>query len=144
MRALIIAGMVAFVTACVAPLQPEEIRALEDRSVAFIVPGKTTREDVLTHFGAPTKAFEGERIFTYRMTLSETVGLTTSPGYQYPNGTTTRRVHGYHLVVIFDRDGKVARYRLLKPGTFRNPVEAIKTETTPDTLPDTSPDKGAR
>ncbi len=118
--------------ACARQLTPVEIRSLESRSVAFIKPGSTTREEVLTEFGAPTDVFENERIFTYRMILRDRVGLTSvsgTPGVAYD---VPRFVGGYHLIIVFDAQGIVVRYRLLKPGDFHEPPENIETKAVSD------------
>ena len=131
MRIIFFIGLVALLSACVNPLTPAEIKDLETRSIAFLEPGKTSREEVITEFGAPTSVFENERIFTYRMVLTDRSGLTTSVGYS-AGGPHPRSASGYHLVVVFDSNGIVARYRLLKPGKFREPAEEIESMTAPD------------
>ncbi len=66
--------------------------------------GQTTREEVIVRFGAPVAVFENERILTYQL------GLTTDRGFV----NSYRQGANYGLTVVFDRAGRLEKYKLLK------------------------------
>ncbi len=76
----------------------------ERKYLDYLKVGQTTREEVISRFGAPTAVFENERILTYRLRLTAERGFDNS--YRYL-GT-----HG--LTVVFDRTGRLEKYKLRK------------------------------
>ncbi len=74
--ALVIAFALSILAGC-APEQVAKIAAdaKERELLAFLVDGKTRKEEVLTRLGLPTGTFEGERILTYRMMLHSEKGF---------------------------------------------------------------------
>ncbi len=125
--------VVMAVAACATQRTPAETSALEQKSIAFLEPGKTTREEVLINLGVPTAVFEKERIFTYRMVLHDREGLIVvahglpGPRYGLPG------FGNYHLIVVFDQGDAVTRYRVLKPGHYRDPVKHVQGKGRPAT-----------
>lgn len=77
--------------------------------IAFLDSGKTAREDVYLHLGAPSAAFEGTRILTYRLDQDD-------------GGYFVVRTHDgiggvrYSLVLVFDRDDMVQEHALVDLG----------------------------
>ncbi len=84
---------------------PEITVAEADRKyLDYLKVGQTTREEVISRLGAPAAVFENERILTYRLALITERGFVNS--YQYGGS--------YGLTVVFDRSGRLEKYKLLK------------------------------
>lgn len=90
------------------------------RHLNDIVPEKTTREDILFRFGCPSGVFNDSSILTYRLTLSEN-GLENTGIEYYGKGnhdknSMTKRwiVAKYNLIVVFNDQGTVNKWQLLK------------------------------
>jgi len=106
----------ALLTGCTPPVlrqaQPAELQV---EWLAFLVVGKTTREEVLLKLGTPSAHLEGERILTYvfarRVSGSwEREPRTMSPGQKLP----LYRDHRVgNLVLVFAPDGRLARHSLV-------------------------------
>ncbi len=76
----------------------------ERKYLDYLKVGQTTREEVISRLGAPAAVFENERILTYWLHLTADRGFVNP--YR-PGGT-----HG--LTVVFDRTGRLEKYKLLK------------------------------
>lgn len=79
--------------------------------LSFLADGRTTREEVLLRFGAPARAFEGERILTYRL-RNEKDGLvpaSLSPYAHDPRDTDWAR-SDVGLVLVFGPTGVLERH----------------------------------
>ncbi len=71
--------------------------------LAFLVPGQTTRENVILTLGQPSAAFEQEHILTYRLGEDPQQGLyVISPKTLLP----WQQVK-YSLVLVFDAGGRL-------------------------------------
>jgi hypothetical protein len=70
----------------------------------FIENGKTTKDEVLTKLGMPSRQFEGGRIITYHMTFSEEKGFRVD----------VKRQFIYNLVLVFDKRNILEKHRFLK------------------------------
>ncbi len=114
---------VAMLAGCTPPLlrqaHPAELQA---EWLAFLVDGKTTREEVLLRLGTPSAHFEGERIITYAFSRSSTGGWVRE-GRTRAGGTTMVRADSFvpayrsyrvsNLVLAFAVDGRLARHSLV-------------------------------
>ena len=118
--------VIGFLAACVDALSEEEKIASLNRSIAFIEPGKTTRSDILLHFGSPTAVFEQERIFTYRMYLHPVQGLRSVPHGAPGPSHGVPALGNIHFIIVFDAAGVVERHEVLMPGEYRDPAQSIK------------------
>jgi hypothetical protein len=92
------------------PARPEK---LFQGLLAFLVDGKSRRDEVLLRLGPPMAQFEGERILTYAFREDErgewqrVVRSTFSDGrHLYPPGTSS-------LVLVFGPDGVLLRHSLV-------------------------------
>lgn len=115
----------AMLVGCTPPLlrqaHPAELQA---EWLAFLVDGKTTREEVLLRLGTPSAHFEGERILTYAFSRSSTGGWVRE-GKSKAGGTTLVRDDSFapayrsyrvsNLVLAFAADGRLARHSLVVP-----------------------------
>jgi hypothetical protein len=72
--------------------------------LSLIEDGKTTKDEVLTQLGMPSRQFEGGRIMTYHMTFSEEKGFRVDAKRQFI----------YNLVLVFDKRNILEKHRLLK------------------------------
>lgn len=107
--------LVALVPGCKpAPqLMPARPEKLFQGLLAFLVDGKSRRDEVLLRLGPPMAQFEGERILTYAFREDErgewqrVVRSTFSDGrHLYPPGTSS-------LVLVFGPDGVLLRHSLV-------------------------------
>ena len=75
----------------------------------FLVPGKTTRQDVLFTLGQPSATFEQEKVFTYR------IGQDNNDAYYVVgrNQPQSWQAIRYSLVLIFDSDGILRKQNLV-------------------------------
>jgi len=75
----------------------------DDRIARSIIDGKTTKQEVLLEFGAPTKTADHENMFFYEWTEESEVKI---PLYK---GTTT---YINQLSIVFDDTGVVKNHRI--------------------------------
>ena len=95
----------ALLTGCAnAPKVTVTVAEAERKYLDYLKVGQTTREEVISRLGAPAAVFENERILTYRLALITERGFVNS--YQYGGS--------YGLTVVFDRSGRLEKYKLLK------------------------------
>ncbi|NWJ40932.1 MAG: hypothetical protein HXX12_08165 [Geothrix sp.] len=101
---------------CTPPLlrqaQPAELRA---EWLAFLVDGRTTREEVLLRLGTPSAHLEGERILTYAFSRRAS-GARTREGRSLDREQKVPvfRAHGMeNLVLVFAADGSLIRHSLV-------------------------------
>ncbi len=95
----------ALLTGCAnAPKVTVTVAEAERKYLDYLKVGQTTREEVISHLGAPAAVFENERILTYWL------GLITERGFvnSYRYGPT----HG--LTLVFDGTGRLEKYKLRK------------------------------
>ena len=74
----------------------------ERKYLDYLKVGQTTREEVIVRFGAPAAVFENERILIYRLVLTTDHGFVNS----------YRRGANYGLTLVFDRAGRLEKYKL--------------------------------
>lgn len=115
----------AMLAGCAPPLlrqaHPAELQA---EWLAFLVDGKSTREEVLLRLGTPSARFEGERILTYAFSRSPNGGWVREVRSR-AGGTTMARADHFvpafrsyrvnNLVLVFTADGRLARHSLVVP-----------------------------
>ena len=75
----------------------------DDRIARSIIDGKTTKQEVLLEFGAPTKTVDHEKMFFYEWTEESEVKI---PLYK---GTTT---YINQLSIVFDETDVVKNHRI--------------------------------
>jgi hypothetical protein len=101
---------------CATPTLQVPTRDQESKWIAFLEDGKTTREDVLLRLGLPSGQFEGQRILTYRMMLSEKEGLVVVS--RELSSSDPRLIQWakaeYSLVLVFDGRHVLQRHSLLR------------------------------
>ncbi len=94
---------------------------IEKKELDLIISGKTTREEVLLHFGEPDVVMRNERVFAYHWIM--TAGYFVVGGYYSANGGSIGR---RHLVLLeFENNGIVKRYEV-KEGVFLSLDEIYK------------------
>jgi hypothetical protein len=89
--------------------------------LAFLVDGKTTREDVLLTLGVPSAQFEGEHILTYLLFAdSRTKEMRVLPREVVANLADPRWMKTTsdlcNLVLVFGADGVLQRHSLVTGG----------------------------
>ena len=95
-----------FLTGCATPI----VGAKKDL-IEFLRPGNTTREEVLTTLGQPSRAFEQEKILTYRLGHDEKQGYyIIDPKQQLMSWESVR----YSLVLVFDSNGVLRKHTLVE------------------------------
>ena len=89
----------------------------DDRIARSIIDGKTTKQEVLLEFGAPTKIIDNGKLFFYEWTEESEVKI---PLYK---GTTT---YINQLSIVFDETGVVKNHRIseISAGSQRSIGEA--------------------
>ena len=98
--------VLVFLTGCATPI----VGAKKDL-IEFLHPGHTTREEVLTTLGQPSRAFEQEKILTYRLGHDEKQGYyIIDPKQQLMSWESV----GYSLVLVFDSNGVLRKQSLVE------------------------------
>lgn len=87
-----------------AATKPPGVGELQTKYLGFLSKESATREDVLVQLGTPSSAFENGRILTYRLHLN--------PNHGFVNSRFA--IFQYGLTVVFDENGRVAKYKLRK------------------------------
>lgn len=107
---------VTLLAGCTPPLLRQAAPAeLQAEWLAFLVTGKTTREEVLLRLGTPNAHLEGERILTYAFSRRASGARVHERRYQGKEG----EVPAYwasgmeNLVLVFAVDGKLIRHSLV-------------------------------
>lgn len=115
----------ALLGGCTPPLLRQGTPAeLQGAWLAFLVDGRTTREEVLLRLGTPNAHFEGERILTYAFSRTSENGWIRA-GRSWPLGQSAARpgnpVPEYqsyrvsNLVLVFAADDRLSRHSLVVP-----------------------------
>ncbi len=94
---------VFLLAACVQHIK-EVKEDIQLKRLPFIEDGTTTKDEVLTKLGTPSRQFEGGRILTYHMTFNEEKGFQVDSERQFM----------YNLVLIFDEHNILEKHRMLK------------------------------
>lgn len=83
--------------------------------LAFLEPGRTTREEVLLKLGQPSGSFEQEKILTYRLgQYGEEGYFIIAPKVFIPaQGASWQNVN-FSLVIVFDEQGRLRKHELVK------------------------------
>jgi hypothetical protein len=76
----------------------------------FLENGKSAKEEVILRLGQPTAQFEGEKILTYRMALTEEEGLVAAP----VAGQWGWKLSRYSLVLVFDQANILQKHNLVQ------------------------------
>lgn len=129
--ALAITLALSFLAGC-APERVAEIAAdaKERELLAFLVDGKTRKDEVLSRLGKPTGTFEDGRILTYRMVLHSEKGFVPFVrfvGLQLDSGYAARAQQGgmqrshaptwkgyYQIILVFDAEDAMEKHKILK------------------------------
>jgi outer membrane protein assembly factor BamE (lipoprotein component of BamABCDE complex) len=86
---------------------------ISDESVAKIVDGKTTKEEVMIEFGDPSKTMDSEKVWFYTWTRGSKSSIIGFGG-----GTAYTK----SLVVVFDDKGVVKSHRITRGTTKEGAV----------------------
>ena len=106
--------IVAIVAICVMAISGCSIKSIShgseirDDQVAKIVDGKTTKSEVFTEFGNPSKTMDGEKAFFYNWTRGSKVSVF---------GLGSGDAYSYSLVIIFNDKGIVTSHKLTRGAT---------------------------
>jgi hypothetical protein len=109
--------LLLFISACGYTTIKHGVSISDDRIARSIIDGKTTKQEVLLEFGAPTKTVDNEKMFFYEWTEESKLII---PLY---NGTTT---YINQLSIVFDETGVVKNHRIseISAGSQRSIGEA--------------------
>lgn len=110
-RAFITVAGLTLVTGCIAIPVPEHGGrggAIATDAMERLIPGTTTRAEVLLALGEPTDRRAEERAYVYQW--EPTVGLVAYPG----GGASVQKLR--QLCLEFDRSGILTRKSLFQPG----------------------------
>jgi hypothetical protein len=97
-------GLIGCATQHPVPLKTQE------ELLSFLEDGKSAKEGVILKLGQPTGQFEGEKILTYRMTLTEEEGLVATR----PAGQGGWQLARYSLVLVFDDAHILQKHNLVQ------------------------------
>lgn len=81
---------------------------ISDDQVAKITDGKTTKSEIFTEFGNPSKAMDSEKVFFYNWTRGSKSSFL---------GIGSGQAYSYSLVVVFDDHGVVKSHKLTRGAT---------------------------
>lgn len=107
--AFLIAVFMLFAEGCATSTTPPPTPEGKKDLLEFLHLGETNREQVLVTLGAPSWAFEHERILTYRL------GYTDKQGYFIISPKRLEPWHNvrYSLVLVFDGDGVLKKQSMV-------------------------------
>ncbi|HZK81441.1 MAG TPA: hypothetical protein VFC46_10250 [Humisphaera sp.] len=90
---------------------------LSSKPVAFLRSGKVSEDDLLLHFGTPTGRFENDRVLTWRLGLTymRELGPASRSVLPFGDGADWQDTL-YDLVVVFDGNQTMKRFRLIPVG----------------------------
>ena len=101
-----------------APVAGAAPDAKVQESLAFLVDGKTRKEEVLSRLGIPTGAFENERILTYWITFLNKTELITVGSVSRTVGYGGGKLPDlYQLILVFDMQDVLEKHKLMTPTT---------------------------
>jgi len=83
---------------------------IQEELLTFLEDGTSEKEGVILRLGQPTGQFDGEKILTYRMTLTDKEGLVTS----LPAGQGGWQLARYSLVLVFDDAQILKKHNLVQ------------------------------
>jgi hypothetical protein len=114
LRLILFAGLL--LTACAAP-RPAAVD-IPERAIRLpeIRIGQTTREDLLLRYGMPTGRFENDRILTFMLRVTpddELLPVSGDVAWRDPRFRTWD-IATYSLVAVFEPDGRLARFELVR------------------------------
>jgi len=134
-RFLVLALGLALASGCVDPgVMQERTRAFESGLLGPIQEGRTTRQEILLHLGAPSAAFEGGRILTYDFVMEPSgewrrVGATAVSGWSYAWPRTTS------LVLVFGSEDRLIRHSLVRDLRTAEPLPRESSASSPVQVP---------
>lgn len=100
---------------CASKTPPAKVAEIEQRYLAFVRDGVTSREQALLQLGLPTGQFEGERIMTWRLCYNgETLFPIAAERPPDDPRYTMWRVPAYNLVLVFDARNLVQRHSFIE------------------------------
>ena len=101
---------------CAQLLPPPTRQQIEAGPLAFLVDGKTSREDILLRIGTPSGQFESDRVLTFRLAISRKLQLMPASrvaiNYQHDDeGVWIGSTHD--LVIVFDENNIAQKHSLI-------------------------------
>ncbi len=107
----------AFSGCIITPGGSDAVRSnLNEETASKIIPGKTTRDDVLMMLGKPNELLENGKQFTY--TRKYELALAFPGGLE--SGKQLNRANRYLLIIDFDERGIVSRRDFIAPYEFHD------------------------
>ncbi|HUN53884.1 MAG TPA: hypothetical protein VMU29_01880 [Smithella sp.] len=99
----VLCTLLLLISACGYTTIKHGVSISDDRIARSIIDGKTTKQEVLLEFGAPTKTVDNEKMFFYEWTEESEMKI---PLYK---GKTT---YINQLSIVFDESGVVKNHRI--------------------------------
>jgi len=134
----LVVTLLCLISSGCAKMRPGEmhIKDIEEQTLGFLKPGKTTRDEVIRRLGPPTVALANQRIYAYRFSLFNEVHSTPEsflsaatlnfnsqigPSDHHPCATFIP-FGCREAIIIFDKAFLLRRYRLFKwpPATSKS------------------------
>jgi hypothetical protein len=111
-----LAALLLLLPSCLAPRPLPVTPAEEEVRLPEFREGTTTREEVLLRLGAPTGRFEGDRILTFMLGVTEDGALLPVVGDVSWRDPRFRQwdVARYSLVTVFEGGGRLVRHSLVR------------------------------
>lgn len=108
--ALLIAVFILFAEGCASTATTAQPTPVAKKDLlSFLHAGQTSREEVLVALGAPSWAFEHERILTYRLGYDDKQGYSIVSPRRLEPWANVR----YSLVLVFDSNGVLKKQSMV-------------------------------
>jgi len=94
---------------------------IEKENLAFIVSGKTLKEEIILHLGEPDAVLKKEMAFAYNWEMTAGYLLVAVPG-----GGAIGPIPRKHMLIIYFDDHNIVTSFAFKEGVFLSPEKEIK------------------
>ena len=112
-RLVLLAAGLLLLPGCAVPLFPEcggwlqgERRCIDGKSLSFLVPGGTTKDDVIGKLGFPTRVLRNGTVYGYDWGMASWLFILAGAG----GGAAGVAEKNHVLLIEFDADGRVVRH----------------------------------
>jgi hypothetical protein len=113
MQVILIVNVMLLIGSCLyVPTHEHGDSMIPDEAMNFLVPGKTTRADVLLRFGDPIQRLEEDRYFIYHW--ETVIGYMIYGGGYHGDVTADENLH--YLCLEFSPDGLLYRWKHFEEG----------------------------
>src|SRR5687768_13616900 len=112
---LLVVALLPLAPGCATQTPQPKVGEIEQKHLAFVRDGVTSREQALLQLGLPSGQFEGERIMTWRLCYNgETLFPIAAERAPDDPRYTMWRVPAYNLILVFDARNLVQRHSFIE------------------------------